>query len=428
MWWGEKVQVQSQTFVSSPTRTRSCNLIRRDPMNSIKCFQFRLVIPSSCSLPSLAQKKNCTPFQMSQGKTIRFEDLGEPVQRLLRSVKGDNVSDEDMALLEYVSVKDMAKIYSEMSSERQAEVIWQELRNALLARREKAEAKKRELAEREKQLASENSAMEVKRVEDEEAARQESAEEEERRRRREERRKRRAQEAAASEAAEAEASRAAQEEAEAAEAAAAEEAERQRKEDKRRRREAKQRALQEEQEAIRAEQEREDAKRRKNQKRDWEDYVKSHPLEFHLGTDAQVIEQVRVAHELKAPPRATDDLLNRMYTPKCPNCNAKFSKPPKDWDCPMCLRRYRQRIKTWQPDDQPNCMMCNSSVGRFSRHHCRNCGRVVCANCSPGQARIPGLGFDEPTRVCTQCLDALAKAPPEAAATATAPQDAKAGL
>jgi hypothetical protein len=330
-----------------------------------------------------------------QKRTIRFEDLGEPVQKLLKKIKG-GVTEEEMALFEFVSVKDMAKIFSEMSSERHAEEIWEDLKNALLARREKAERKRRELEQRQTELDAEANAEEAARLAEEEAARQEA---EERRRRKEERKRRKEEEAAAQEEqdrleAEAEAERLAQEEEDRKQA------------EKKRRREAKRRALEEEQERLREEQEREKKKKSKNSKKEWDEYVKAHPLEF--ANVEQQIEQVRVERETKPPPKADDELLKRTYTPKCPNCQARFSKPPKGWDCPMCDRRYRQKIKTWQPDeDVSNCPICNVGVGRFSRHHCRNCGRVVCGKCSEGKAAIPAFGFDDPVKVCTQCTGSI---------------------
>lgn len=350
---------------------------------------------------------------MSQGKTIRFEDLGEPVQRLLKGLKG-GVSEDDMALLEYVSVKDMAKIYGEMSSDRQAAEIWEELRSALQARRDKAEKKRNELMTRAEDLEDQKRREEeaVRKAEEQEALERER-EEEERRKRKEDRRRRRAEEAAAA-TAEQEAA-AAEEEASAAAAAAAEQeareeeerqaaedAEKKRRDAKRKKREARARELAEEQEALAAEQ----AKHKKkstDQKKEWADYVASHPLEFADNTP-QVIEQVSVERTTKAPPKITDELLNRTYTPKCPNCSAKFSKPPNEWDCPLCLKRLRQRIKVWQPDDDvEHCMICKRSIGRFSRHHCRNCGRLVCHLCSENRALIPQIGFKDPVKVCDEC-------------------------
>lgn len=39
----------------------------------------------------------------------------------------------------------------------------------------------------------------------------------------------------------------------------------------------------------------------------------------------------------------------------------------------------------WIPDSEAKrCMECNTKFSMFKRrHHCRNCGRVVCDNCSP---------------------------------------------
>ncbi|KPI86492.1 hypothetical protein ABL78_4432 [Leptomonas seymouri] len=348
--------------------------------------------------------------------TIRFEDLGEPVQRLLLSLKGD-VSAEDMALLEYVSVKDMAKIYSEMATDRHAEEIWAELRSALQARMEK-------MARREAELAAKQQALEEERAAEADRLRQQLDEEEQdriaaedsRARRREERRRRRAEKAAAAameeEAAEQAAAAAAEEAAEEA-AAAAEEAERQKRaERKRKRREARARELQEEHEALAAERAKHEAKKQQkssNQQKDWSEYVQNHPLEYSQDMDGSaqmpaVIEQKELKHTLNAPPVASEKLLSRTYTPMCPQCSSRFDHPPYEWHCPVCLKRRNRIVKVWQPDDDTNmCMMCKEPIGWWSRHHCRNCGRLVCANCSEKRAIIQELGYDTPVRVCFDC-------------------------
>ena len=55
------------------------------------------------------------------------------------------------------------------------------------------------------------------------------------------------------------------------------------------------------------------------------------------------------------------------------------------------------------PDEEAdNCMVCNAEFGIWTRkHHCRSCGRVVCAACSPKQM---GLGT-KIGRVCNPCYD-----------------------
>lgn len=367
--------------------------------------------------PSSSSPAAATATAATAHGTIRFEDLGEPVQRLLRSIKGD-VSDEDMALLEYVSVKDMAKIYSEMATDRHAEEIWEELRTALQARKEK-------MAKREVELAAKQEALEAEQAAEAQRMQQQLAEEEQERiaaeesrvRRREERRRRKAEKAAAAaaeEEAEQAAAQAAAEEAAEEAAAAAEEAERQRKaERKRKRREARARELQEEQDALAAERARHEAKKQQkssNQQKDWSEYVQNHPLEYTQaaanasGEMPAVIEQKELQHTLNAPPVASEKLLSRTYTPTCPNCGCRFDRAPKEWNCPVCFKRSNKVVKVWQPDNGTNtCMMCKETIGWFSRHHCRNCGRLVCANCSEKRAVIQDLGYDSPVRVCFDC-------------------------
>ena len=48
-------------------------------------------------------------------------------------------------------------------------------------------------------------------------------------------------------------------------------------------------------------------------------------------------------------------------------------------------------LPRWQPDaDVSQCPVChNQFTFLYRRHHCRKCGRVVCANCSPHRITIP---------------------------------------
>nr|CAH8828311.1 unnamed protein product [Trichobilharzia regenti] len=48
-----------------------------------------------------------------------------------------------------------------------------------------------------------------------------------------------------------------------------------------------------------------------------------------------------------------------------------------------------------------------SFVDDFSKHHCRACGRGVCARCSTGRLPVPDQGYgNEGVRVCDQCYEA----------------------
>lgn len=75
---------------------------------------------------------------------------------------------------------------------------------------------------------------------------------------------------------------------------------------------------------------------------------------------------------------------------------------------------------SWQPDAAVNeCPVCQTAFGLWTRkHHCRKCGRVVCAACSPHRITIPRqyivtqddpahhseLGGGEVVRVCNPCV------------------------
>lgn len=56
--------------------------------------------------------------------------------------------------------------------------------------------------------------------------------------------------------------------------------------------------------------------------------------------------------------------------------------------------------------DQNECQVCFRpfKLGR-RQHHCRRCTRSVCNTCSEGSKPIPELGFPQPVRHCSACLD-----------------------
>lgn len=60
----------------------------------------------------------------------------------------------------------------------------------------------------------------------------------------------------------------------------------------------------------------------------------------------------------------------------------------------------------WIRDDEAShCMSCRQTVFTMltRRHHCRQCGRVVCHACSSNRALIPSLYADVRVRVCDDC-------------------------
>lgn len=54
-------------------------------------------------------------------------------------------------------------------------------------------------------------------------------------------------------------------------------------------------------------------------------------------------------------------------------------------------RSQENTLPRWQPDNEVSaCPICGTQFGLlYRRHHCRKCGRVVCANCSPHRITIP---------------------------------------
>lgn len=63
----------------------------------------------------------------------------------------------------------------------------------------------------------------------------------------------------------------------------------------------------------------------------------------------------------------------------------------------------------WIPDKEADtCMRCR--IAKFTmvnrRHHCRNCGYVVCSDCSKNKYLLPSQS-DEPLRVCNTCYSNL---------------------
>mmetsp|Transcript_48058 Transcript_48058/g.88534 ORF Transcript_48058/g.88534 Transcript_48058/m.88534 type:complete len:312 (-) Transcript_48058:151-1086(-) len=61
---------------------------------------------------------------------------------------------------------------------------------------------------------------------------------------------------------------------------------------------------------------------------------------------------------------------------------------------------------TWQRDeDVTDCPLCGQEFNPAFRrkHHCRQCGRVVCDECSQTRSRLPGADAAKKERVCDLC-------------------------
>ena len=77
----------------------------------------------------------------------------------------------------------------------------------------------------------------------------------------------------------------------------------------------------------------------------------------------------------------------------------------------------REGVRRWMPDTEASkCGRCNKSFSVLRRkHHCRNCGHIVCADCSKKKKQLanpirrPGSTAPEtgPVRVCDHCAIAV---------------------
>ncbi|EFA79670.1 pleckstrin domain-containing protein [Heterostelium album PN500] len=79
----------------------------------------------------------------------------------------------------------------------------------------------------------------------------------------------------------------------------------------------------------------------------------------------------------------------------------------------------RAEAPVWVPDETTTeCRFCTEGFTLLNRrHHCRNCGELVCGKCSDKKFRLPVTDF-KPARVCIICYDKLTANPPVAAAAA----------
>lgn len=122
------------------------------------------------------------------------------------------------------------------------------------------------------------------------------------------------------------------------------------------------------------------------------------------------------AIDLTTPPRQQGHM--RGHT----TGSVGFTTHPLRRQSDMSRRRSSDLMPPpWQPDAEvAKCPVCEQEFGfLFRKHHCRKCGRVICANCSPhritipreyivqppgSQENLPIMGGAEVVRVCKPCV------------------------
>ncbi|KAK6621355.1 hypothetical protein RUM43_011661 [Polyplax serrata] len=75
------------------------------------------------------------------------------------------------------------------------------------------------------------------------------------------------------------------------------------------------------------------------------------------------------------------------------------------FEYPKELIKETVRPSYWVPDDDIIvCCICGSHFGPLlALHHCRDCGRGVCGECSANKKPVPKRNWENPVRVCDEC-------------------------
>lgn len=98
--------------------------------------------------------------------------------------------------------------------------------------------------------------------------------------------------------------------------------------------------------------------------------------------------------------------VNAFVPKPCDQCGTVATITPLRWLCPRCYcQSPRCESLVWEPDAGGTCHCCTTAITSLgTRHHCRSCGRLVCANCSDHTMRVSVLGYnDVSVRVCDAC-------------------------
>lgn len=83
-----------------------------------------------------------------------------------------------------------------------------------------------------------------------------------------------------------------------------------------------------------------------------------------------------------------------------------FSQVKSVLQYPKELLKDYARPVHWVPDHEAkSCAVCKEPFGPLLLlHHCRECGEAVCHPCSPKQRPVPCRGWENPVRVCNNCM------------------------
>lgn len=80
---------------------------------------------------------------------------------------------------------------------------------------------------------------------------------------------------------------------------------------------------------------------------------------------------------------------------------------PSEKSCTKWASKLKKAVRpVWENPKVNRCHVCDKNFQLFRRqHHCRKCGRVICADHYRILPDLPELGYNDKVKVCTNCIN-----------------------
>ncbi|CAG5131669.1 unnamed protein product [Candidula unifasciata] len=127
-----------------------------------------------------------------------------------------------------------------------------------------------------------------------------------------------------------------------------------------------------------------------------------------------------MSHQQQPQPALLDDLVNDSDGGELVSLGAISNASDASWEA---VEKSEAEIIMWVPDAAvTHCAGCDAEFRMLRRkHHCRNCGKVFCADCSDRLAPVPHQHLNNPERVCRRCYSHLVQLSPGASSDGRIP-------
>ena len=122
-----------------------------------------------------------------------------------------------------------------------------------------------------------------------------------------------------------------------------------------------------------------------------------------------------------------ENIVNPLFDPSSSSSSdSQQQQQQKSSSTLLTSETLGEIAPVWVPDDRVTmCQLClETFTFLLRRHHCRACGKVICASCSRFRAHLPYLVSSSSTsvavdaeRVCEKCADVLKRKGMSVAAT-----------